>query len=259
MSRINEARVVLVCTDCDNTRILYHALKDEIPFSAIITEQPVSRKLMIKRRIKRLGLFKTASQLVFQAVVVPLVRKQSKARVKQVLDEYQLKNLPLPPDKVIKVETVNSELFISELNRLQPDLVLVNGTRIISGLTLDHVNCPIINVHVGITPLYRGVHGAYWAMANNDAQNCGVTIHAIDRGIDTGAIIAQGTIKPGRADNFITYPFLQFAKAIELLRKVIPGVLKGEISYLEPPTGKSRLWYHPTIWQYLSNRFKGIK
>jgi len=259
MKPINEARIVLVCTDCDNTRILYHALRDEIPFTRIITEQPVSRKVMIKRRMKKLGIFTTISQLIFQAAVVPFVRKTSAERVNQVLEENNLKNLPLPSELVTAVETVNSDEFTQELAALSPDLVLVNGTRIISAKTLSKLNCPIINVHVGITPLYRGVHGAYWAMANNDAQNCGVTIHAIDKGIDTGAILAQGTVQPSARDNFITYPYLQFAKAIELLKKVIPSVLKGNITYLQPPAGRSRLWYHPTIWQYLANRFKGVK
>jgi methionyl-tRNA formyltransferase len=154
---------------------------------------------------------------------------------------------------------VNDPAFIQTIRSLNPDLVLVNGTRVISAQALSEIKCPVINVHVGITPLYRGVHGAYWALAKNDKANCGVTIHAIDKGIDTGGILAQGTIVTSRTDNFITYPYLQFEKAIELVKKVVPVVLNKGFSFLAPPAGVSKLWYHPTIWQYLGNRFKGIK
>jgi methionyl-tRNA formyltransferase len=259
MSSIEKARIVMVCTDCENTRILYHGIADSIPVAHIITEGLVSKKLLIKRRIKKMGWFRVASQLVFQAGVVPLLRKSSRTRIKQILQEKKLSMAPLPPEKVTAVPSVNDPAFARIIKELAPDLIIVNGTRIISAATLDGIKCPIINVHVGITPLYRGVHGAYWALVNNDKANCGVTVHAIDKGIDTGAILAQDTIEVSKADNFITYPYLQFAKAIELVKKVVPAVLNRSATYLTKPGGVSRLWYHPSIWQYIRNRFKGIK
>ena len=259
MNNINDKSVVLVCTDCINTRILYHGIKDEVPVSSIIAELPVEKKTLIKRRIKKFGIWKTSSQLFFQAGAVPVIKRLSAGRVKRLLKERQLDTSPLPAGKLINVPTVNGKEFIDAIQKLNPDLILVNGTRIISGETLSAIKCPIINVHVGITPLYRGVHGAYWALVNNDYQNCGVTVHAIDKGIDTGAILAQDIIEPGKEDNFITYPYLQFEKAISLVKKVVPEVLNNSFEYRKPPAGQSKLWYHPTIWQYLKNRFKGKK
>lgn len=249
----------MVCTDCENTRILYHGISDSIPVTHIVTEGLVSKKLLIKRRIKKMGWFRVASQLVFQAGVVPLLRRNSRGRVKQILQERNLSIAPLPAEKVTHVPSVNDPSFVKVIKELAPDLIIVNGTRVISAATLAEIKCPIINVHVGITPLYRGVHGAYWALANNDQANCGVTVHAIDKGIDTGAILAQGTIEVSKKDNFITYPYLQFEKAIELVKKVVPAVLSGTAAYLPKPGGLSRLWYHPSIWQYIRNRLKGIK
>jgi methionyl-tRNA formyltransferase len=46
-------------------------------------------------------------------------------------------------------------------------------------------------VHAGITPRYRGTHGGYWVLLNNDPGHCGVTIHLVDPGIDTGSIVAR--------------------------------------------------------------------
>ena len=259
MKPVHEANIVLLCTDCENTRILYHGIKNEIPVAKIITEQPVAKKQFIRRRLKKLGPWTTAGQLAFQAAVVPVMRRLSMKRVHEILHKKRLDIAPLPAEKLISLDSVNSGEFIQTIESIQPDLILVNGTRIISAQTLSHIQCPIINVHVGITPLYRGVHGAYWALANRDNRNCGVTVHAIDKGIDTGGILAQDIIEPDKKDNFITYPYLQFEKAIELVKKVIPEVLNNSLRYRQAPAGSSRLWYHPTIWQYLANRFKGIK
>ena len=75
MKNIKEATIILVCTDCENTRILYHGIKDEIPVARIITELPVGKKVFIRRRLKKLGIWTTAGQLFFQAAVVPVIRK----------------------------------------------------------------------------------------------------------------------------------------------------------------------------------------
>ena len=259
MKTTSEISIVLVCTDCTNTRILYHGVKEEIAFSHIITESPVTKKTLIKRRIKKQGWWTTFGQLIFQAGIVPLMRRLSAGKVNQILTTKRLSTLPLPGDKIIHVASVNGEEFTNAIHAINPDLIIVNGTRIISEKTLSKINCPIINVHVGITPLYRGVHGAYWALANNDREHCGVTIHAIDKGIDTGSIIAQDIIEPGKDDNFITYPYLQFEKAILLIRRVVPQIINNSYSFQKAPAGHSRLWYHPTVWQYLYNRFKGVK
>src|SRR5206468_1975891 len=73
------------------------------------------------------------------------------------------------------------------------------------------------------------VHGAYWALAENDATHCGVTVHLVDAGIDTGGILAQSQITPTARDNFATYGMLQTAIGLRLLRDVVlPRLLAGD-------------------------------
>jgi len=259
MSNSKNHDITLVCTDCDYTRILYHGIKNDFNISRIIIEKPLGKRQLIKRRIKRLGLLTVVGQLIFQAGYVPFLRLASKNKIKNILQSLNLDISPMPEEKIIRVPSVNSDDFKKIIQSFQTDLVIVNGTRVISAEVLKIIKSPIINVHVGITPLYRGVHGAYWALVNNDGENCGVTIHAIDSGIDTGGILKQAMIKPSAKDNFITYPYLQFHRAIALLKTIIPDCLAGNFSFLTAPAGKSRLWYHPTILQYLTYRLKGIK
>ncbi len=259
MSSIGNAKILYVCTDCDYSRIIYHGIKKQLPIAQIITERPVSKKLLVKRRIKKLGLITVVGQLIFQGLVVPVLRITSAKRVSKIVSDRKLDRSPIPVDRILTVDSVNDPAFINAVERIQPSLIIVNGTRIISRDTLSMIRCPLINVHVGITPLYRGVHGAYWALALKDKENCGVTIHLVDKGIDTGGIIVQEKITITKADNFITYPYLQFEKAVEMLNNIVPEILQNRLSLLEPPEGVSKLWYHPTIWQYFRNRIKGVR
>ena len=90
----------------------------------------------------------------------------------------------------------------------RPTLVVVHGTRIIASRVLESLGCPAVNVHAGITPRYRGVHGGYWALAEGHPEWVGTTVHLVDPGIDTGAILAQATFDVTDEDTIATYPDL---------------------------------------------------
>ena len=107
----------------------------------------------------------------------------------------------------------------------------------------------------------EGVHGGYWALRNDDIKNCGVTIHKVDVGIDTGDIISQNKIEVTNRDNFVTYPFLQISKAIVMMKEVLITIENDQLrTYKKEGTSVSKLWYHPTLTGYLYHIiFKGIK
>jgi methionyl-tRNA formyltransferase len=149
---------------------------------------------------------------------------------------------------------------IEALQAHQPDVAVINGTRIIGKRVLECVDAPFINTHAGITPAYRGVHGGYWALAEGKPELAGVTVHHLDTGIDTGAVIAQALIHPGPEDNFQTYPTLQLAAGLPLLEKAVLDTRRDGLQTTEPMTTKSRLYYHPGLTQYLTHRIrKGIR
>lgn len=234
-----------------SSAVLYNALAEAFPIGAVICEEKVGARVLLRRRMKRLGLGVVAGQLGFKAAVLPVVRCFSRRRARQIIWENRLNTAAIPEDTITPVVSVNSEPTIATLERLAPRVVVVNGTRIIDAKTLKCVDAVFINTHVGITPLYRGVHGGYWALASDDARHCGVTVHRVDTGIDTGSIIAQATIQPTREDTFATYPLLQMAAAIPLVKQAVCDALAGTLSYRPAPEGTSRLWSHPTAWQYI--------
>jgi len=156
---------------------------------------------------------RTAGQILF-VLFNRVIRWFSAQRIAIIKRSHGLDSTGYPADKVTTVESVNDEQVVEILQRIAPDAVVVNGTRIISERILAATDAVFLNTHVGITPRYRGVHGGYWALVSGDESHCGVTVHLVDAGIDTGGVLYQDTIEIGPDDNIDTYPFLQIAKAI---------------------------------------------
>ena len=256
----NKRIVLLGAKGGRSVRIVYQALRKEFEIARVILENPQARRTLVVRRVRKLGYPTVVGQLLFQKVLFPIVRLSARNRIREIERQYCLLDRPIPEEKVVRVESVNSDQVRRELRRLRPSVVVVAGTRIISEKTLKAVGSTFINMHAGITPRFRGVHGGYWALARGEPENCGVTVHLVDKGIDTGGILYQSTIKPNHKDNFATYPLLQIAAGLPLLGKAIDDALQGRIAVLPPRDTRSHLWYHPTLWTYLGNRFRlGVK
>jgi methionyl-tRNA formyltransferase len=249
---MNKRRLIMLAGKGASTNILYHSLKNEYEIEAIILEDPVPKKEFLKKRIKKLGVWKVSGQILFQAIAKYLNLTSGK-RKKEILNFYGLEDKELPSEKVIKLSSVNDPECILLLKKINPELVIVNGTRIISEEILNSLPAKFINIHAGITPKYRNVHGAYWALVDKDLENCGVTVHLVDPGIDTGQIIYQKKISISSEDNFSTYPFIQLAEGIILLKQALTDIFSNKVVF-EKNNLESKIWHHPTITQYLYYR-----
>ena len=255
---MKKASIVILAGKDESSTIMYHALKDDVNVLKVLVEEPVSKKRLIKNRIRRLGVITVFGQILF-IVFNKIWVRLAKDRIAEIKMQYGLNNTPVETQKYHPVESVNSDEVISLLQELQPDAVVVNGTRIIAERVLESIDAPFINTHAGITPKYRGVHGGYWALAEDDAAHCGVTVHLVDTGVDTGGILYQSIIQPEKTDSFNTYPLLQLAEAIPLMRQALKDVLHGDLRPVAVDL-PSKLWYHPTLWEYATNYLRrGVK
>ncbi len=248
----------MLCGNGQSSRIMYHGLVPYVDIECVILEKKPSGKIMIQRRMKKLGILKTTGQLLF-LIINKLLAKTSQTRVKRLISDYGLNDKSFPNNIIRKVDSINNEETVSLLKRINPDAVVVNGTRIISKSVLSSVNAPFINTHMGITPRYRGVHGGYWALVNGDPDNCGVTVHLVDQGIDTGGVLYQDIIRADNCDNFNTYPIHQIAKAIPLMKAALNDVKEKRINVIQGVL-PSHLWYHPTLFEYVNHWVrKGVR
>ncbi|MBS1512379.1 MAG: formyl transferase [Bacteroidetes bacterium] len=243
-------KIVFLASDGESSRWVYNALSKEFEIGAAIIEQPISKKVLFKGRLKRIGFFKVMGQVLFSVLVVPILRRKGMVRKLELIKQYQLDGTAFNESTIHRVSSVNDAACMQLLQQIQPDIVVVNGTRIISKKILQCTPALFINMHVGITPWYRGSHGGYWAVKNKDIKNFGTTIHLVDAGVDTGGVLQQAFVSPSPKDNFTTYPVLQVAVGIAALKDVLQQVMNGTLS-VKPHAEKGAMYYQPTVWAYL--------
>jgi folate-dependent phosphoribosylglycinamide formyltransferase PurN len=249
-------RLVLLAGPDFATDIVANFLRSRVPDLFVIVEHPPSRLQMARRRAGRVGWFSVVGQILFVGALYPLLRYLAVRRRAEILRAASVDSTHRDP--VRRVPSVNDAGTVALLASLRPTLVVVQGTRIISTRVLDSVDCPVINMHAGITPRYRGVHGGYWALAEQHPEWVGTTVHLVDPGIDTGGILAQATFEVTGKDSIATYPDLHLVHGLPLLGAEVDNVMAGRQP--EPRAsiapGGSDLYYHPTLWGYLRRRWR---
>lgn len=249
-----------MATEGETTNMLFNVLIEYFDVVMVIIEDKISKKRILINRKKRIGVVKVIGQVLFIGLISPVLKRFSLNRINQIIADNKYSKKSIPNSKIQNVDSVNNREIINLVHGLKPNLIFVNGTRIISKQIIDKLGIKMINIHVGITPKYRGVHGGYWALYNENKELFGTTLHYIDSGVDTGFIIAQKIVKVSAKDNYSTYPIIQFCAGLNLLEDMIPQIYKGNIKQKISLSNESGLYYHPTISQYLIMRFlKGVK
>jgi folate-dependent phosphoribosylglycinamide formyltransferase PurN len=247
-------KVVLLTCEGETGRIAARYLAARFPGLTVLVEREVPRSLLLRRRIKRWGFAHVSGQLAFMAFQ-RIQHSASKRRIAEILAEAKLHGRWPDACEMIRVASVNSPECVGHVQRLQPQAILVVGTRIIAEEVLRAIDVPFINYHAGITPKYRGVHGGYWAKAEGDPGNFGVTVHLIDEGVDTGDVLYQVRLAPTANDNYSTFPYLQLVAALPLLERAARDAAAGTLRP-EKVDLPSHLWSHPTLWRYIKTGWR---
>jgi len=86
---------------------------------------------------------------------------------------------------------LNSPATVDFLVSHGVDTLVVYGTNLFKPPLLTRWAGRIINLHLGLSPYYRGTATNFYPLLNEEPQYVGATIHQIDAGIDSGPILRQ--------------------------------------------------------------------
>lgn len=149
------------------------------------------------------------------------------------VDEIAYKyGLPLFREK-----NINDKGFVNKIRAISPDLiVVVNFDQILKEELISIPPKGCINTHASLLPKYRGRAPLNWAIIRGE-QETGVTVHFINKGIDTGEIVIQKKISIGE-DDYIEdimgkvkemYPII-VNEAVDKIESNLVTPIKQEIS-----------------------------
>ena len=137
---------------------------------------------------------------------------------------------------VIPFEKANDAAFLDRLRALEPDVIFNQSELLLKEEILGLPRLGVVNRHGSSLPRYRGRVGSWWAHAAGEPE-IGITVHFVDAGIDSGAIIHQ--------ERFPSDARWPYGRVMEAMFRHSPGVVLLALERLERPDFKPR----PNEWQ----------
>ena len=86
---------------------------------------------------------------------------------------------------------INKTEYVQAIIDSKPDLLIAFGCSLIREPLLNAFPGRFLNVHLGLSPYYRGSGTNYWPLVRAEPEYVGATFMHMDSGIDTGEIIHQ--------------------------------------------------------------------
>ena len=132
------------------------------------------------------------------------------------------------PELLQRAEHVNDRAVFVTVQRLAPDVVAVFGSSLIRPPLLGQGRLGMLNLHGGLSPDYRGADCTFWALYNGEPGQVGCTLHFINAGIDTGALIAHVCPEVREGDDELTLFWRAVRDSAEAYVEAIERLARGE-------------------------------
>ncbi len=124
------------------------------------------------------------------------------------------------------------------LPALKSDVYIVFGSSYIKGWLIDYlIQHKAINIHMGVSPYYRGSSCNFWAAYDGHPELVGATIHLLGKGLDSGDMLYHALPRAMAVD-----PFVLGMKAVKVAHEsLVKRIENKEIFDYEPiPQDKSK-------------------
>ncbi len=161
----------------------------------------------------------------------------------------------IEPDGVCAVRhlstgELNTSHTLRFLESAGADTVAVYGTNLIKEPLLGRWAGQMINMHLGLSPYYRGTATNFYPLLNDEPEYVGATIHLIDASIDGGPILRHARPEIVADDGPHTIGCKAIVAGIDVLLAVLRDLERGGVEAVPQwDVPRRRLYlrkdYHP--------------
>ena len=134
-----------------------------------------------------------------------------------------------PADKKHTLPPEEEKCFVQELQNKVQLICLAGFMRLFKHHMLDAFAGHIINIHPSLLPRHPGLNAQQKAIDAGDKES-GCTVHLVDKGIDTGAVLAQTKVKIQRGDSATSLSERILFEEHKLYSLVIKNISEGKLS-----------------------------
>lgn len=139
------------------------------------------------------------------------------------------KSLTQIPASLRPIEAHDVNKITHTLRELEPDIIFsINNFQLIKDEIISIPPLGVINFHNGPLPKYAGLNVCSWAIINGEREH-GVTWHYVDKGVDSGNIIAQKKFPIEEHENALHLIMKCIKVGIGLFSEILPDVTKQRV------------------------------
>jgi|GEM_PF-3849982 len=146
---------------------------------------------ILKTRLRRIGFFALANQTLLVLYRAIFEKRKDKRAFDEIFSSKPSHRIEKNDIDILEVKDINSDEVRDFIQSKAPQLVVVSGGPLLHRRIIEAAEGRIINLHPGLAPEYRGRYGCFWPIYNKEPELVGATVHYVDSGIDTGAILIQ--------------------------------------------------------------------
>jgi methionyl-tRNA formyltransferase len=189
-------------------------------------------------------LIKTTATVVAVVDTPPAKRLSTNTRTSSAVPSFSADAMTRKI-QVLEPENPNTTDFVQALRLLSPDLFVAAGyMSLLKEQILAVPKIASVNFHASLLPAYRGKHPVFWALRHGE-QRSGMTVHTMDRGLDTGGILYQLRVRTRKDDTVESLYDRILKRSSDLMRRLVEDAGRGR---LHPrPQEEERASYYSAV------------
>jgi folate-dependent phosphoribosylglycinamide formyltransferase PurN len=225
----------------------------ELAAIIVIREPPARRWRRVRREIRRVGILRFLDVLAFRIYYRLALERRDDAWIEATLKALNRRFADLPPSaRILDTPSPNSAAALRLLEDIQPDFVVARCKNILREEVFRTALQGTFVMHPGVCPEYRNAHGCFWALAQRDLANVGMTLLRIDAGVDTGPVYGYFRCRfDERRESHIVIQNRVVFDNLDALRAKFEEILSGQAQTIDTAGRASRAWGQPWLTSYV--------
>ena len=146
-------------------------------------------------------------------------------------------------------DAFNDNLCKNFIKKFDADICIVFGAGILSREVIELLPSDTINLHLGLSPYYKGSATLFWPFYNLEPQFAGITIHKVIDRVDAGGILHQSVPDLNYDDGIHDVASNAVIKSIDELIEIIENRKNNKWQYSNQ-IGNGKLYltrdFHPS-------------
>jgi len=166
---------------------------------------------------------------------------------RELAEEFYFGNTEFVKNKNLEywepdISDINSPEVTAKIIDFNPTIAVVFGSGLLNDRLLKILPEHTVNLHLGLSPHYKGSATLFWPFYMLEPQFAGFTIHKIVKRIDAGVIYSQGTPVLEFTDGIHDVGCKTVIEAQHELLRLVMHLIEGNRVNTAEQKGTGKLW-----------------